>query len=387
MKKMIKAINNCIFVKNKLFVHNLCLCGISGGQDSVLLFILLLHLKKQWNITINILHFHHFWHQNNFFYSQQVWKLSFVFKNSLYFIPAEKSLKNEKKARVWRQENFERICWIEKSNKMLLGHTASDRLETAFWHLIRGTSPKGLISLKKKTILIIQNCFFTFPVFHISDKKLIHFYTISSESEKYCLKKKLKAGKKKKLKFLKKKTNLCFLGTKKNIDEKLSVSFLSIQGQKKIYITYSFLYFNLFIVKNSIYRPLFFFHRNDITLSSKKYLLPLFYDQSNENFQWSRNRIRQQLFPLIKIFFNLNFEFLLENFLEITSSQQDYIEYLVLKIIFYSVKKKHKFKNQFQLFPESIQNCILEKLFQYSTNIQPTLSQIQEIKRISEKNF
>ena len=387
MKKMISAINNSIFVKKKFFVNNLCLCGISGGQDSVLLFILLLHLKKQWNITIKILHFNHFWHQNNFFYSEQVWKLSFVFKNSLYLIPAEKFLKNEKKARVWRQENFERICWIEKSKKMLLGHTASDRLETAFWHLIRGTSPKGLISLKKKIILIVQNQFFSFPVFTVSEKKIIHFYTISSDIEKNCLKKILKTGKKKKLKFLKKTPKLSFLVTKKNIDEILEVSFLSIENQKNNHKTYSFLYFKLFIVKNSIYRPLFFFHRNDITLFSKKYLLPLFYDQSNENFRWSRNRIRQQLFPLIKIFFNPNIEFLLENFLEITSSQQEYIEYLVLKIILYSVKNKHTFKNQFQLFPESIQNCILEKLFQYYTNIQPTLLQIHEIKRISEKNF
>lgn len=239
--------------------------------------------------------------------------------------------------------------------------------------------------------MIIQNQFFPFPIFPICSKKLIYFYTISSENKKYCYsffkrslkkdQKKLKAGQKKKLKFRKKHSNLSFLRTKKNTDKILRISFLSIQSKKNKNKTYSFLYFKLIIGKNSIYRPLFFFHRNDVTLFSKKYLLPLFYDQTNENFKWSRNRIRQQLFPQIKIFFNPNFEFLLDHFLEITCSQQDYIEYIVLKIIFYSVKNKHNFKNEFELLPESIQNSLLEKLFQYSTNIQPTLSQIQKIKK------
>ena len=173
---MISEINSIFCQKNKIKPKDICICSFSGGQDSVLLFIILLHLKKQWNIEIQLLHFHHFWQQQNFFSVQQVWKLSFIFKNPFYIITSEVFLNTEKKARQWRQEGLERISFIEKSNKIVTGHTASDRIETAFWHLIRGTSPQGLISLKWQTILIVQTEFFSISKFFIFETTILCTY-------------------------------------------------------------------------------------------------------------------------------------------------------------------------------------------------------------------
>ena len=65
MKKIISQINSILSQKTQLKPKDICICGLSGGQDSVLLFIILLHLKNQWNINIQLLHFNHFWQQKN----------------------------------------------------------------------------------------------------------------------------------------------------------------------------------------------------------------------------------------------------------------------------------------------------------------------------------
>ena len=187
MKKIISEINNILSQKTQINPKDICICGFSGGQDSVLLLIILLHLKKQWNIKIQLVYFHHFWQQKNFFSTYQIWYLSFIFKNPIYIITSEVFLNTEKKARQWRQQGFQRISDLEKSNKILTGHTASDRIETALWHLIRGTSPQGLISLKWETNLLAQTEYFNFPNFFIFDsfetKKLHEFFWSFSRSE------------------------------------------------------------------------------------------------------------------------------------------------------------------------------------------------------------
>lgn len=97
MKKFILDVNNTLTKKTLLRPNDKCLCAISGGQDSILLFIILLHLKKQWNIDIRIVHFHHFWQEKNYFTTQQVWKLAFLFNTPISIVYSELVLENEKK--------------------------------------------------------------------------------------------------------------------------------------------------------------------------------------------------------------------------------------------------------------------------------------------------
>lgn len=387
MKKIISEINKSHFLeKNILLVNNSCICGISGGQDSVLLFIILFHLKKQWNLNIKVLHFNHFWQKKNFFQSEQVWKLSFIFKTSIYIIPAENYLKNEKKARNWRKKGLKRINSIEKTKKILLGHTASDRIETSFWHLIRGTSSKGLTSLKIKTILVVQNQFFNFPLFSIFNKKILYLYSESHLYRKFLLFKRneLKNKKSQYKKTNNKKSKLNFL-LKNNIYSNRIYSSFSLRSSKKKTKTYSFLLFTINTSNTCIYRPLLRFHRNDIKIFLKKYRIPLISDQSNKSFRWSRNRIRQQLFPIIRFFFNPNSEYLFENFLEITLQENNYIELVITKFLEYWLIHGQKLKIEYHLLPQSIQKRILYTLFDCYTNLQPNLLQIQVLRINIEK--
>jgi tRNA(Ile)-lysidine synthase len=147
--------------------------------------------------------------------------------------------------------------------------------------------------------------------------------------------------------------------------------------------------FNLFFSKKNLLRPLLIFHRNDIRFFSKNYLLPILSDPTNQKLRWSRNRIRHQLFPLVRFFFNPNTEYLLNNFLEITIEEQKYIESVIQKIVEYWLKKHenyHDIKNQLQLFPKAIQRRLLQKLFQSYNNLQPNLIQIEILRINIEKN-
>jgi tRNA(Ile)-lysidine synthetase-like protein len=553
MKKIISEINTILSEKIKINPKDICIYGFSGGQDSVLLFIILLHLKKQWNIKIQLLHFHHFWQKKNFFSTDHVWYLSFVFRNPIYIINSEVFLNSEKKARQWRQQGFQRISELENSTKILTGHTASDRIETAIWHLIRGTSPQGLISVKWQTNLLAQTECFSFPkffLFNSFEAKKLNEMQISSSSEflkrinrnKYKISKITSIYKKSKNKktvrrnfsFVlskeKKKwalipvskkeifgnnqvflplfgtlvtneiqygaraaftlrygipvafssakaqeTAISFGGlatcglaywtlvayataywtlviyalaywaekicnleqgkeTRKNlkqyeiscvlltkltkklliytINKKKSkrniykknkkkikpVSFLifnssllnTIFFEKNQKTLYCFSISNFFFSKKNILRPLLVLHRNDVTLFSKKYFLPLICDPSNQKVRWSRNRIRHQLLPVLRFFFNPNIENVLNNFLEINIEEQKYIESIITKIIKYWLNKYQKYydiKIQLELFPKAIQRRLLQKIFQSYTTLQPNLLQIEILRITINNNF
>jgi tRNA(Ile)-lysidine synthase TilS/MesJ len=159
--------------------------------------------------------------------------------------------------------------------------------------------------------------------------------------------------------------------------------------EKEKKTTSSFLLFNLFFNKKNVLRPLLVIHRNDVKFFSKKYFLPVLCDPSNEKFCWSRNRIRHQLFPILRFFFNPNTECILNNFLEISVEEQKYIEYIIQKILKYWLKKYQNYndiKNQLQLFPKAIQRRLLQKIFQSYTNLQPNLLQIEILRITIDKN-
>lgn len=374
MKKIL--IDFTHFVSNKLLINpnQTSICAISGGQDSVLLFIVLLHLKKQFNINIQLVHFQHFWQPKNFFFSQHIWKLAFTFNHPLYIVFSERILEKEKKAREWRQQGLQRVSTIEKSTTILTGHTASDRVETSFWHLIRGTSIQGLLSLKSQKNLKPEIDFFNCPFFTSTKSKFL---------------KKKKQGKKKliyfKTKNKKKNFYSLFLFSPLMVLNWRQNSFIIMQN--KIMLNdktrSTLVIFDVFFSKKYISRPLLIFHRNDIMGFSKNELLPIVLDPSNKKIYWSRNRLRHQLFPILRFFFNPNTEYVINNFLEISFEEQNYIEYLVEKIIYYWIEKASNFsylENQIEKLPISIKKRILQRVIQSYTKLQSNLGQVEIIR-------
>ena len=79
-------------------------------------------------------------------------------------------------------------------------------------------------------------------------------------------------------------------------------------------------------------RPLLNVHRLEIRQFVRFWKLPIYSDQSNEKTNYLRNKIRKQLMPTLRIFFNPQIDTVLLNFVEIQKNEQLYFRN-VLKLL------------------------------------------------------
>lgn len=254
----IKKINKFIFNKNLLNIKKLYILTISGGQDSICLLFFFYIIKKQFQIKIYIFNCNHLWQYDNFRQSVQLRQLCFLFQLKFFQIISNNFLFTEQEARIWRLKNFYRYGFFFNGNLLVTGHSATDRIETFFLNLIRGSSLSGLQSFNEKKKLFLKNTIFT--------------------------KNNFSCFKKKKTFFLKKKKD-SFKNDKKVLNKSFQLEKIHIQ--------------NYYLL-----RPFFLVNRIELKSFLNFLQLPIFPDQTNFNFIYKRNRIRQQIFPLLKKLFN-----------------------------------------------------------------------------------
>nr|QDE53599.1 tRNA(Ile)-lysidine synthase [Micractinium sp. LBA 32] len=150
------------------FTKTSTLCTLSGGQDSILTFFLLLHSQPK--SFLYIVYCHHFWQLKNFFSARLLFRLSFLVNVSYIVILPEKNVDNENDSRNWRKKNFFRVSQTENILTNLTGHTQTDILEKNLHNLFRGTSPAGCsgwtrVTSKNRTEIFfsqinLNSCFF-----------------------------------------------------------------------------------------------------------------------------------------------------------------------------------------------------------------------------------
>lgn len=150
MKQIISQISFNVHQTKILNSNTHIVSAVSGGQDSIFLLIILGHLQKTLKFNLNIIYCNHMWQQNNFYYFFQVLKICYLINLPITLIVAEQTINSEKTSHNWRQKSLFRVSHFYNTNRLFTGHTASDQIETAIWHLLRGTSPTGIGSLEKK---------------------------------------------------------------------------------------------------------------------------------------------------------------------------------------------------------------------------------------------
>nr|YP_009478326.1 trna lysidine synthetase [Prototheca cutis]BBD20233.1 trna lysidine synthetase [Prototheca cutis] len=348
-------INNFVPNFSKDISNNLC--TLSGGQDSMFLFFLLIHLQKTNTINCHFLYCHHLWQVSNFFSCKQIFKLAFFFEKSLTISFTEHFIKNELNARKWRTFCYYRVLRIEHCTNLLIGHTATDYLETAFFNLIRGSSPQGLSEFE--THKKIKNSFFinlfnkNFLSFlaetKINKKRLIKFIKI----KKFYWKKKFIKQKKKSDVFL-------FFFQFNGFYLKKNIFYVKVLKKKIIYLGFSYKYTKpKFSMK--LYRPLITYHRNDILKLISYYSIPIIVDSSNNNLMFSRNNIRHNIFTKIRILSKKAFDFKFYQFLNILVQEHYDIHEITKKKIKNSRDlKKFKFKKLSKAEQRRFLFCILK---------------------------
>ncbi|MEG4966444.1 tRNA lysidine(34) synthetase TilS [Microcoleus sp. B6-A1] len=123
------------------------LVAVSGGQDSLCLIKLLLDLQPKWGWNLAIAHCDHRWRSDSQASANHVELLAKNWGISYYLETASDISKTEAAARQWRYEALTEIAIAHNYPYIVTGHTASDRAETLLYNLIRGSGADGLSAL------------------------------------------------------------------------------------------------------------------------------------------------------------------------------------------------------------------------------------------------
>ncbi len=469
MKKLITEINTILQDILIIYPRQNLLCTVSSGQDSILLFFVFLHIKNDWNFKLGLVYCNHFWQRRNFFSFWQIWKIAFLFDLPYFVVLTNQKLSTENEARNWRQTSLERVTVLQSFSQIVFGHTGSDKLETAFWNMIRGSSPNGLnglqqINLTKRTFIqkfFSANSRKSFkPRKKNFQYKKQFFYRLNSRKKSFRLWSRpiivfescflsqnfvlVTRFREKKPSFINKKLSCFYFGFLANIfitelqNYENLIEFLNLKKEKK-YLNFpiyeNFLFFSFCLKKMSVNpilkksRPLITLHREDILKFTEYYFLPVIPDPTNTFSLFSRNKIRNQLLPVIRYLFSTNFDFAMTQFLKLLETEsydseqsQQKIYQLFLKtvflvdlqnklvffsdfLIFEKNLKKNKFidltsfekkfflskllRSHFQKLPNSLQSKIIKKIFFYYSLSQLNYAQIENLRFLlrTKKSF
>ncbi|MDO8885913.1 tRNA lysidine(34) synthetase TilS [Candidatus Oleimmundimicrobium sp.] len=154
------------------------LVAVSGGQDSVASIYLLLQIRNFFNLDLHVFHLDHMLRGDISKEDAQFVKAlaekeglpSTILSFDVPLYAAEKNLSVEEGAREARYMLFKKVANEIGANKVALGHTVDDQVETFLMCLLRGSGLKGLRAIPPVRDIFIR------PLIEISRR----------ETEEYC---------------------------------------------------------------------------------------------------------------------------------------------------------------------------------------------------------
>lgn len=369
---------------------------LSGGQDSILTFFLLLH--KYTETTLDIIYCQHFWQPKNIFSAELIFKLSFLFQIPYTLTLPNKLLLSENISRNWRKSNITRFGSLLKTQNVINGETKTDKIEKNLAKIFRGTTPKNLSqtsllhseskvnsffclffqklvnsqknnpnkshylsSLKFKTNSSVQNySIFLRQKFDFFSKSQIQknryryqkdiFGSSYSTAKNKFLAMQLgfitRFNIERKISFFKPlpNQNTCFGKTFSPVEEgqnkfrkKLATRYQKqVFDSEKIFQMYSVSCCFANQIKNlklKKFKPIEKLTRTNISKTVNLYKLPFLQDSTNFSNNFLRNKIRLQLVPYIRSHFSKKFEVQLTNFINLLNFDKDQLENQVTRNI------------------------------------------------------
>lgn len=173
--------DNALIEKNDGIV-----AGISGGADSVFLFLYLLQVQKEYNLRLCFVHVNHgirgseadrderfveeLCEQNGAMYK--------VFYKDIPKMAQEMSMTEEEAGRVYRYECFEDVRKELGYNKIAVAHHQDDQAETVLFQLLRGSGFRGLGGMRAKNTDVIR------PLLAVKKQEIVE--TLEKKGQSYC---------------------------------------------------------------------------------------------------------------------------------------------------------------------------------------------------------
>nr|QCI04001.1 tRNA Ile-lysidine synthetase [Antithamnionella ternifolia] len=263
---------------------------ISGGQDSLCLIKIIEDIKKNSSISLNIqyIYIDHQWRRDS---KKQIKHIINYIKsyNSMITIYEIKQLfYSEAQARKLRYQIINYHIYHDNNNLIITGHSLTDKIETFFNNLFRGTSIDGATSLTRSRY--INN-------------------------------------------------------------------------------------------KIKIIRPLLNLNRYDIQWFCRHFCLPIWSDSTNIEYTIKRNRIRHELIPYLKNYFFAKIESNINQFLNISLIENEYIKQNTIKIYLY-IRHQYKIAINYKIIKSqhiAIQKRIIQLFYFHHFNLFLTKTIIKKI--------
>jgi len=256
--------------------HQRLLVAVSGGQDSLCLIKLLLDLQPKWGWNLGIAHCDHRWRSDSEASANHVEQLAKNWGISYYLETASDIPKTEAAAREWRYQALTEIAIAHNYSYIVTGHTASDRAETLLYNLIRGSGADGLSALTWTRPLLD----FRLPILD---------FRLGNSGE--------------------------------NPNSQISADFRLENRDKNSQSKIQNLKSKIYLV-----RPLLEITRSQTGQFCQEQKLPIWEDSTNQDLQYTRNRIRSELLPYLETHFNPKAQQALAQTAELLRADVEYLE-------------------------------------------------------------
>ena len=160
-KLLAKRVREYILKNKMVSPGDTVLVGVSGGQDSVCLLSILQELKLQLKIKLHVAHLNHLLRGQesdaDAAYVRELaqhWNLPVtVARVNVADYCKKHHLSLEEAAREVRYHFFARVAQEAGADKIAVGHTTGDQVETILMHLIRGSGMDGMRGMLPDTSL------------------------------------------------------------------------------------------------------------------------------------------------------------------------------------------------------------------------------------------
>ncbi len=152
---MLEKVRNFIEFYHMIEKGDRIVMGISGGADSVALFLLLNQLKEEYNLELFAVHINHGIRQEAEEDADYVKKLCEDYQIPFYLFSADipslarkNRMTEEEMGREYRYRQFEQVMKRENADKLAVAHHMGDQAETVLFHLARGTNLAGMAGIR-----------------------------------------------------------------------------------------------------------------------------------------------------------------------------------------------------------------------------------------------
>lgn len=163
------------------------IAGVSGGADSVCLFLMLLELREKIGFDLIAVHVHHGLRGEAADQDQRFVEALCeqhripleIFRVNLESIAKKRKQSLEEAGRMVRREAFDSVCQKYGGNKIALAHHQNDNAETLLWNLSRGTGLDGLGGIRPVNGKFIR------PLLCMNRKEIEEY--LAKRKQSYCI--------------------------------------------------------------------------------------------------------------------------------------------------------------------------------------------------------